>query len=465
MAQHFLLSPTARALRDADMQHLAMDEGTAYVYFMLMRWGSLTEQICPKCGLVAAHTPRVAHKQWRCKGCRHDFSLKSGTPFQGTRLSFGTIFKAMWVWSRNSKGTSAVELIKALGIGYEAAYLLLHKFRWAMFTRSMEFKFQGQVELDVVWVFKHVRKFNDRSDETRKKYRNRLERKIAVRLMRQQPGLKRKKARALANKKVSQRPPRENPKKRPLLSIAQRGSDGKILRSIGILLEDECIEEIAPVVLRFVAPGTQLFTDGEKDYTPLGEKYKYPLTQVNHGEHYSEGDGKHSNGVESGFARWRRMEKGVYHRMNARTIQWFYAECAWREEHRRADPVQRFIEFTKCLLSVGVCRPLKKYGYEQVQREFKARQIPRMAAPLPQLSTLATLVKTGLLEEKLMLEVEGLQDGLTQRASFSGLQQPRISSWDRRAKLRSAGIAFAIPKQPCVPGLVPAPYKVSFTLF
>jgi hypothetical protein len=30
----------------------ASNEGLAYLLFMLMRWGSLTTQICPKCGAM-----------------------------------------------------------------------------------------------------------------------------------------------------------------------------------------------------------------------------------------------------------------------------------------------------------------------------------------------------------------------------------------------------------------------------
>ena len=65
MAQHFLLSPIARALADDEMQlALNNNEPLAYALFMLFRWGSLTQQVCPKCGQVDAHIPRPKHKQW-----------------------------------------------------------------------------------------------------------------------------------------------------------------------------------------------------------------------------------------------------------------------------------------------------------------------------------------------------------------------------------------------------------------
>lgn len=123
MAQHFLLSTVARALRSDDMHFISdrNNEGLAYLLFMLFRWGSLTTQICPKCGVIDQHQPRVAHKQWRCKHCRHDFSLKSGSLFEGTKLPYSTLLKAMYVWSDTSKGISAVAMTRALNIGYHPA--------------------------------------------------------------------------------------------------------------------------------------------------------------------------------------------------------------------------------------------------------------------------------------------------------------------------------------------------------
>jgi hypothetical protein len=68
MSQHFLLSPVARALADDEMQ-LALNgnEALAYALFMLFRWGSLTKQVCPKCGQLDSHMPRPNYKQWRCR--------------------------------------------------------------------------------------------------------------------------------------------------------------------------------------------------------------------------------------------------------------------------------------------------------------------------------------------------------------------------------------------------------------
>lgn len=105
MAQHFLLTPLARALADDEMQlALNQNEPLAYALFMLFRWGSLTEQVCPKCGTVDSHIPRPKHKQWRCRSCASDFSLKSGSLIDGTKLPYWKVLKALFLWSMEPKG-------------------------------------------------------------------------------------------------------------------------------------------------------------------------------------------------------------------------------------------------------------------------------------------------------------------------------------------------------------------------
>ena len=161
MAQHFLLSPIARALADDEMQlALNNNEPLAYALFMLFRWGSLTQQVCPKCGQVDAHIPRPKHKQWRCRGCAHDFSLKSGSLLDGTKLPYWKALKALYLWSSEPKGMSALAISRKCGVTYEAAYLLLHKFRWAFWNVQQSVRLKGTFEIDVVWVLKGFRKAN-----------------------------------------------------------------------------------------------------------------------------------------------------------------------------------------------------------------------------------------------------------------------------------------------------------------
>lgn len=164
MPPHFLLSPIARSLSDDEFNLLITEsEPLAHAFFMLHRWGSLTEQVCPRCGVFRSHMRRERHRQWRCRDCGHDFSLKSGSLFEGTKLPMWLIVKAVYLFATNSKGRSAVDLSHKLNISYRAAYLLLHKIRSAFWMTPPDEPMTGEFDIDVVWVLKGLRDANDRS--------------------------------------------------------------------------------------------------------------------------------------------------------------------------------------------------------------------------------------------------------------------------------------------------------------
>jgi transposase-like protein len=118
MAQHRLLSTEARNLSDDDFTRLINreNEHLAYIYFMLYRWGSVTGQVCPRCGVVKAHMPRPKHKQWRCGDCGPDLSLKSGSIFDNCKLPCWKIVKAIYLFVTNAKGISAIYLSAKLRV-------------------------------------------------------------------------------------------------------------------------------------------------------------------------------------------------------------------------------------------------------------------------------------------------------------------------------------------------------------
>lgn len=377
MAQNHALKPIARALADDEMQlALNRNEPLAYALFMLFRWGSLTEQVCPKCGVVKAHIPRPRHKQWRCRDCGCDFSLKSGSLIDGTKLPYWKVLKALYLWCMEPKGVSAISIARRCNLSYESAYLLLHKFRWAFWNTQQTDRMTGTFEVDVVWVLKGQRKNNDRTKEALKK-RNAAKRADVIKELTSR-GATQKEAETKAYKLF---PPESkalgpNPKKQPILAIVQRHEvEGKRGSKfvVGFPVADESYAEVAPIIKRFIEPGSKLLTDGASAYTGLAALYD--LEQINHDEMYSKGNGLHTNFVESCFARWRRMEIGTHHKMNARTLHLFFADCAWREAERETVPVDKFAKALLTVAREGVCRRFKKYGRGMKERETKPRTI------------------------------------------------------------------------------------------
>ena len=87
MAQHFLLSAVARSLSPAKVMRMS-DRGAENV-FLRLRWPQTDgKPVCPLCGCQICYDCRRSDTQsrWRCKACRADFSVTSGTLFAWHKL-------------------------------------------------------------------------------------------------------------------------------------------------------------------------------------------------------------------------------------------------------------------------------------------------------------------------------------------------------------------------------------------
>ncbi len=105
MAQHFLLSAAARSLSFAKIMHMS-DTGVEDV-FLRLRWPDTDgKPTCPRCGCAICYACRrpAGHLRWRCKACRHDFSITSGTLFAWHKLPLRTYLLAVVVFCNEVKG-------------------------------------------------------------------------------------------------------------------------------------------------------------------------------------------------------------------------------------------------------------------------------------------------------------------------------------------------------------------------
>jgi hypothetical protein len=107
MAQHFLLSAAARSLSAAKIMRMS-DRGVENV-FLRLRWPATDgKPVCPSCGCMICYAcPRPAGQpRWRCKACRSDFSITSGTLFAWHKLPLRTYLLAIAAFCNEVKGKS-----------------------------------------------------------------------------------------------------------------------------------------------------------------------------------------------------------------------------------------------------------------------------------------------------------------------------------------------------------------------
>jgi transposase-like protein len=161
MAQHFLLSAAARTLSLGRV--LRMTQSEAEAVFAAIRWADTGGRpVCPHCGCDRVYDCRrpTGVPRWRCKACRKDFSLTSGTLFAFHKLPLVMYLAAITILVNEVKGKSALALSRDLGVQYKTAFVLAHKIREAMAAEIKGVMVGGDgrvAEIDGAWFGGHVR--------------------------------------------------------------------------------------------------------------------------------------------------------------------------------------------------------------------------------------------------------------------------------------------------------------------
>lgn len=138
------------------LREAATDEAKAIAFFEATRWPEGTA--CPRCGsvnvrqMVAKSGQREAHYRWRCRDCKRQFTVRTGTVFEETRLPMRAWAHAYWRCSASKKGVSALQISRELAIGYRHALFLLNRIRFGMKERPDAAKLTGIVEADEVYI-------------------------------------------------------------------------------------------------------------------------------------------------------------------------------------------------------------------------------------------------------------------------------------------------------------------------
>lgn len=294
MAQHFLLSAGARSLSVAKIMRMS-DTGVENV-FLRLRWPETDgKPVCPDCGCTICYACRRPESQlrWRCKACRGDFSITSGTLFAWHKLPLRTYLLAVAGFCNKVKGKSMLAFSRELDVQYKTAFVLAHKLREAMASsvKGLQIGGEGRVaEIDGAYFGGHVRPENravDRID--RRRAENRSGKRRAVVVMRERGG-----------------------------------------RTLAQVFGGE--EAALPAIRQRIAHGTVVHADESPAWNPLHARFA--MQRVNHQDGYSV-DGACTNGAESYFSRLRRGELGHHHHIAGPYLVRYAQEAAWREDLRR----------------------------------------------------------------------------------------------------------------------------------
>ena len=294
MSQHFLLSAKARTL--SLVRVMRMSDAEAEATFKGLRWAAGV--VCVHCACPTVYECRRSSGalRFRCKACRQDFSITSGTLFAFHKMPLRTYLAAIAIFVNEVKGKSALALSRDLGTQYKTAFVLSHKIREAMAfeLRGMNVGGEGKVvEIDGMYAGGYIKPANMKG--------NRRDRRLAA---------------------------NQNGKRKVVVIVPERG--GRTLPAV-FKTEGAAQSWIRSRVLK----GTTIMADEAGSWNDLHSKFQ--VERIDHGQLYSTGLGVYTNGAESFFSRLRRAEVGHHHHIAGAYLVRYAQESAWREDHRRVD--------------------------------------------------------------------------------------------------------------------------------
>ena len=78
--------------------------------FQRIRWADNGgEPYCPRCGCLDARK-LATRPVWKCKGCKHQFSVTAGTIFADRKRPIRDYLLAIAIFANGAKGHSALQL-------------------------------------------------------------------------------------------------------------------------------------------------------------------------------------------------------------------------------------------------------------------------------------------------------------------------------------------------------------------
>lgn len=312
MAIHFLLSSKAKDLSIIEVARMSEDE--AIEVFKSLRWSDTNgEPVCPKCGCTE-HWYLPSTKRYKCKGCKKQYSVTSGTIFADHKLPLRDYLVVILLFANDVKGASMLKLSRDLKVNYKTAFLLTHKIRASLLDTRDESQMDGICEMDALHTNMYV------------KPANKEEKRIDQRKM-------------------------YKPNKRAVIVTRQRDISGLgAKRTITDISIGETATAMAFTAFKNIKEGSIVHTDEATAFEPLHVRYDRKI--VNHSKEYCSIDGNNNNQCESFNARFRRMQIGIHHHVSSLYLSNYANEIAFREDSRRMTNGEIMKDIlTRCLMT------------------------------------------------------------------------------------------------------------------
>jgi transposase-like protein len=241
--------------------------------------------VCPDCKSERV-TTRARPGFYHCNACNFDFTVRTGTVFERSKVPLHKWVYAMYLLVTARKGISSMQLAKEIGVTQKTAWFILGRLREACGTPGgPDDKLKGIIEIDECFIGG-------------------------------------KEANKHEHKKL--RAGRGSVGKTPVLGMRERGG-----RTRAIMLDAQTLHAIQSEIHGNVEVGATIYTDENPAYNDLNGLF-FRAASVNHsaGE-YARGPVS-TNSVESVWAVLKRGLHGVYHHASPKHLFRYVDEFTFR---------------------------------------------------------------------------------------------------------------------------------------
>ena len=138
-----------RGLSFVQVSRMFPDDATAEAWFIKTRWPDGVH--CLACGSVNIQERNTRKPQpYRCRDCRKDFSVKTGTLMHSSPMGLQIWGIAIYLLATSLKSVSSMKLHRDLGITQKSAWYLAQRIRETWQDNTVPFT--GPVEVDETYI-------------------------------------------------------------------------------------------------------------------------------------------------------------------------------------------------------------------------------------------------------------------------------------------------------------------------